>query len=96
MNTSQEINLESSLTGFCTLNKNILFLNEHGVLMRNDEDFKRDSNSVFLISGGGAGHEPMAAGYVGQGMLAAAVSGNIFTSPSVTRLKISFSFFVLR
>lgn len=33
-------------------------------------------------SGGGAGHEPGQAGYVGEGMLSAAVSGNVFASPS--------------
>lgn len=38
---------------------------------------------VALISGGGAGHEPSHAGFVGQGMLTAAVSGEIFASPSV-------------
>lgn len=38
---------------------------------------------VAVISGGGAGHEPAHAGFVGPGMLAAAVIGDIFTSPSV-------------
>jgi len=38
---------------------------------------------VALVSGGGAGHEPAHAGYVGRGMLTAAVSGEVFSSPSV-------------
>jgi triose/dihydroxyacetone kinase / FAD-AMP lyase (cyclizing) len=38
---------------------------------------------VAVISGGGAGHEPSHAGFVGDGMLTAAVSGEIFASPSV-------------
>jgi dihydroxyacetone kinase len=38
---------------------------------------------VVVLSGGGAGHEPAHAGYVGHGMLAAAVAGDVFTSPSV-------------
>jgi dihydroxyacetone kinase len=38
---------------------------------------------VAVISGGGSGHEPAHAGYVGTGMLAAAVAGDVFTSPSV-------------
>jgi triose/dihydroxyacetone kinase / FAD-AMP lyase (cyclizing) len=38
---------------------------------------------VAIISGGGAGHEPSHAGFVGAGMLTAAVSGEIFASPSV-------------
>jgi len=42
-----------------------------------------DRNKVAVVSGGGAGHEPAHAGFVGQGMLAGAVSGEIFASPSV-------------
>lgn len=38
---------------------------------------------VAVMSGGGSGHEPAHAGYVGEGMLAAAVAGPVFTSPSV-------------
>lgn len=38
---------------------------------------------VAVLSGGGSGHEPAHAGYVGQGMLAAAIAGDVFTSPSV-------------
>ena len=37
---------------------------------------------VALVSGGGSGHEPLHAGYVGLGMLAAAVPGAVFTSPT--------------
>lgn len=42
-----------------------------------------DKSEVAIISGGGAGHEPSHAGFVGKGMLTAAVSGEIFASPSV-------------
>lgn len=38
---------------------------------------------VALVSGGGSGHEPAHAGFVGQGMLTAAVCGDVFASPSV-------------
>lgn len=38
-------------------------------------------NKVGLISGGGSGHEPAHAGYVGAGMLDAAIAGEVFTSP---------------
>jgi dihydroxyacetone kinase-like protein len=41
-----------------------------------------DKNKVALISGGGSGHEPAHGGYVGNGMLTAAVAGEIFTSPT--------------
>ncbi len=44
-------------------------------------DWARDK--VALISGGGSGHEPSHAGFVGPGMLTAAVCGEVFASPSV-------------
>src|SRR5690606_36313823 len=40
------------------------------------------AGKVGLVSGGGSGHEPLHAGYVGQGMLDAAVPGAMFTSPT--------------
>lgn len=40
------------------------------------------ARQVAIISGGGSGHEPAHAGYVGAGMLHAAVAGDVFTSPS--------------
>lgn len=48
------------------------------VIVRKD---KKDGK-VALVSGGGSGHEPAHAGYVGKGMLDAAVAGAIYTSPT--------------
>ncbi len=42
-----------------------------------------DKSRVALVSGGGSGHEPAHAGFVGKGMLTAAVCGEVFASPSV-------------
>jgi ATP-dependent dihydroxyacetone kinase len=42
-----------------------------------------DKSKVALVSGGGSGHEPSHAGFVGRGMLTAAVCGEVFASPSV-------------
>ena len=42
---------------------------------------------VGLISGGGSGHEPMHAGYVGKGMLDAACPGEVFTSPTPDQIE---------
>ncbi|MFC4770533.1 dihydroxyacetone kinase subunit DhaK [Enterococcus hermanniensis] len=47
------------------------------VVARND-----DYDQVALVSGGGSGHEPSHAGFVGDGMLSAAVCGQVFTSPT--------------
>jgi dihydroxyacetone kinase len=43
---------------------------------------ERDPNKVAIISGGGSGHEPTHAGFVGEGLLDAAVCGDVFASPS--------------
>jgi dihydroxyacetone kinase-like protein len=43
---------------------------------------ERASGKVALISGGGSGHEPLHAGFVGRGMLDAACAGQVFTSPT--------------
>ncbi|MDU1522590.1 MAG: dihydroxyacetone kinase subunit DhaK, partial [Actinomyces sp.] len=42
----------------------------------------KDQGKVAIVSGGGSGHEPLHAGYVGKGMLDAAVPGAVFTSPT--------------
>src|SRR5207245_2327094 len=49
------------------------------VLLR--RDFRGEQ--VAVLSGGGSGHEPAHAGFVGPGMLTAAIAGEIFASPSV-------------
>lgn len=43
---------------------------------------KEEAVQVGLVSGGGSGHEPAHAGFVGNGMLSAAVLGDVFTSPT--------------
>lgn len=53
------------------------------VIVRADAQRLAARGQVALISGGGSGHEPAHAGYVGAGMLTAAVLGEVFTSPSV-------------
>ncbi|MGV1792921.1 dihydroxyacetone kinase subunit DhaK [Rhizobium sp. A37_96] len=42
-----------------------------------------DKSKVAIVSGGGSGHEPAHVGFVGRGMLTAAVCGDVFASPSV-------------
>lgn len=49
-------------------------------LVRSDKESMK--GKVGLVSGGGSGHEPAHAGYVGAGMLTAAVCGQVFTSPT--------------
>ncbi len=54
-------------------------LDSFHVLVRKDAPAEAQ---VALVSGGGSGHEPSHGGYVGEGMLSAAVAGEVFTSPT--------------
>lgn len=49
-------------------------------------DTTHSPDKVAIISGGGAGHEPGHAGVIGRGMLTAAVSGEVFASPSASQI----------
>ena len=55
------------------------FNNEIKIIARND--WHKDK--VAIICGGGSGHEPAHAGFVGKGMLTAAVCGDLYAAPSV-------------
>jgi dihydroxyacetone kinase len=70
------------LEGTVALNPGLALLDTENVVIRAGLPIG-SSRPVALISGGGAGHEPAHAGYVGPGMLTAAVTGEVFTSPSV-------------
>jgi len=67
------------LEGIYKTNKDkVKLLKDSDVIVRKN----KKENKVALISGGGSGHEPAHAGYVGYGMLDAAVAGPVFTSPN--------------
>lgn len=70
------------LEGLVSLDPNLALLAEEQVVLRQPLA-DRQTRLVAVISGGGSGHEPAHAGYVGEGMLTAAVAGDVFTSPSV-------------
>ncbi|HTJ94028.1 MAG TPA: dihydroxyacetone kinase family protein [Pararobbsia sp.] len=70
------------LEGLVALNPDLALLRDSGVVIRIDAQVVAARGEVALVSGGGAGHEPAHAGYVGPGMLSAAVAGEVFTSPS--------------
>jgi dihydroxyacetone kinase len=72
-----------ALDGLTLANAGIARLAGSTTAVRSDVAAVRDAGQVALLSGGGAGHEPAHAGYVGAGMLTAAVAGEVFTSPSV-------------
>jgi ATP-dependent dihydroxyacetone kinase len=69
------------LEGAVCFDPNLALLTDENVVVRRDLPVPA-KRSVALLSGGGSGHEPAHAGYVGAGMLTAAVAGDVFTSPS--------------
>ncbi|RZF23734.1 dihydroxyacetone kinase subunit DhaK [Paraburkholderia sp. UYCP14C] len=70
------------LDGLVALNAQLSLLQGGTIVLRADAEAVAARGEVALISGGGSGHEPAHGGYVGQGMLSAAVAGEVFTSPS--------------
>ena len=70
------------LAGLAALNPNLSLLQGGTIVVRADAEAVAARGEVALISGGGSGHEPAHGGYVGHGMLSAAVAGEVFTSPS--------------
>jgi len=71
--------LRESLTGLVEAHPKLLRVEFEPTFVARRE---RASNKVALISGGGSGHEPLHAGFVGRGMLDAACPGQVFTSPT--------------
>lgn len=73
--------VDEALEGLVAANPGLNLLKGHRVIIRNDVEELRKAGQVTLVSGGGSGHEPAHGGFVGKGMLTAAVAGSIFTSP---------------
>ncbi len=71
--------LTESLAGFATAHSELVSVQFEPTFVCRKQ---KAQNKVALISGGGSGHEPLHAGYVGKGMLDAACPGQVFTSPT--------------
>jgi dihydroxyacetone kinase-like protein len=72
--------LRESLDGFAAAHADLVKVaHAPTYVLRTDAPIK---GKVALISGGGSGHEPLHAGFVGRGMLSAACPGEVFTSPT--------------
>ncbi|MFO1122219.1 MAG: dihydroxyacetone kinase subunit DhaK [Hyphomicrobiales bacterium] len=71
--------LTESLDGFAAAHGDIIALGDEHKFVRRKE---LKQGKVALLSGGGSGHEPLHAGFVGYGMLDAACPGQVFTSPT--------------
>ena len=75
--------LAESLDGFAAAHGDIVSLGEERLFVRRRTT---QPGKVALISGGGSGHEPLHAGFVGRGMLDAACPGHVFTSPTPNQM----------
>lgn len=73
--------VSETLQGLALANPDVEYIPGVEVIAR-----KEKTGNVGIVSGGGSGHEPAHAGYVGRGMLDAAVAGNMFSSPSPDRI----------
>lgn len=73
--------LTDMLEGIALTSDNIEIISETVVVKKN-----KKNSGVALVSGGGSGHEPAHAGYVANGMLDAAVCGEVFTSPTPDKI----------
>jgi dihydroxyacetone kinase-like protein len=78
INSTDDV-LAESLEGFAAAHADIVTLGDGRKFVRRRE---LAPGKVALISGGGSGHEPLHAGFVGRGMLDAACPGQVFTSPT--------------
>ncbi|XP_078671711.1 triokinase/FMN cyclase-like isoform X1 [Branchiostoma floridae x Branchiostoma belcheri] len=77
---SVETCVDDMLEGLVAVNPGLRLLAGNRVVLREDWEEVR-ANRVAVVSGGGSGHEPGYHGFVGTGLLTAAVPGNIFASP---------------
>ncbi len=73
--------LKDMLDGITVSNKDVEIVSDTIVVRKNEKQ-----SGVALVSGGGSGHEPAHAGFVAQGMLDAAVCGEVFTSPTPDKI----------
>ncbi|KAF6033837.1 DAK [Bugula neritina] len=78
---SSETAVSDAIEGLVMVNSGLTTMCGGRVVIRKDVDAIKQKSQVTIISGGGSGHEPAWAGYVGPGLLTAAVCGNIFASP---------------
>ncbi|EZG11258.1 dihydroxyacetone kinase [Trichophyton rubrum CBS 735.88] len=77
--------VNSALHSLTLTNPSLAFDRQNKIIYR--RPCKDTESKVSIISGGGSGHEPAFAGFVGKGMLTASVAGTIFASPSAEQVR---------
>ena len=81
MNTPETF-VHEMCRGIAKAHPELEFVEKYKIIKKKDID----NNKVVLMSGGGSGHEPAHAGFIGKGMLDCAVCGDIFASPSQVQI----------
>ncbi|KAI5308567.1 hypothetical protein KEM55_005391 [Ascosphaera atra] len=79
--------VSSSLEALTLTNPALGLDKENKIIYRRPTTADLKTPKVSVVSGGGSGHEPAFAGYVGRGMLTASVAGTIFASPSAEQVR---------
>ncbi|POR36038.1 Dihydroxyacetone kinase 1, partial [Tolypocladium paradoxum] len=79
--------VSSALHALTLTNPNVAVDAANKIVYRRPAQHHHEPAQVSVLSGGGSGHEPSFAGMVGPGMLAAAVAGTIFASPSAEQVR---------
>ena len=77
--------VRQSLEGLAMLHPGLALLGSENTLVRSDLAEFLESGKVAIVTGGGAGHEPAHAGYIGKGMLTAAVRATSSPPPRPMR-----------
>lgn len=74
-----------AVEGLLLTDSRLIRVSNLNIVVRRDINESKEKY-VSIIAGGGAGHEPAHAGFIGEGMLSGAVIGNVFASPSVSAI----------
>ncbi|KKK24084.1 dihydroxyacetone kinase (DakA) [Aspergillus rambellii] len=79
--------VQTALHSLTLTNPSLAYDSQNKIIFRRPETVPK--SKVAIISGGGSGHEPAFAGYVGHGLLDASAAGTIFASPSAEQVRIA-------
>lgn len=79
--------VNTALHSLTLTNPSLAFDSSNKIIYRRPSKDASASAKVSIISGGGSGHEPAFAGFVGKGLLTASVAGTIFASPSAEQVR---------
>ncbi|KAK2754531.1 hypothetical protein FQN54_006932 [Arachnomyces sp. PD_36] len=79
--------VNNALHSLTLTNPSLAFDRESKIIFRRPTKHDSENPKVSVVSGGGSGHEPAFAGFVGKGLLTASVAGTIFASPSAEQIR---------